>query len=87
MSGATTEKWGAYTIHSNAVCSGACPFHNPSNHPLSDADIHIRSDKMMLVERICEHGLGHDDPDSVAYFKLKDENWAGVHGCDGCCGE
>lgn len=81
-----SEEWGKWQIHAKSVCAGFCPFHNPSNHPLKDAPIHIRGDKMMLVERICEHGIGHDDPDSVAYFHSKGEMWAGTHGCDGCCG-
>ena len=45
-----------------------------------------------LTERVCEHGVGHPDPDSVAWK----EAWArkhqpgsvgawGVHGCDGFC--
>ncbi len=80
------EKDGGFYIHNRSVCKGRfCPFHNPSNHLLKDAKIHIRADKMMLVERICEHGIGHDDPDSVAYFHSKGELWAGIHGCDGCC--
>jgi len=75
-----------HTIHHKDLCKGKhCPFHNPSNHPLKDAPIHIRYDKGALVERICEHGVGHDDPDSVAYFHSIGEKWAGVHGCDGCC--
>lgn len=79
------DTFGPYKIHSQKTCEGPCPFHSPSDHPLKDAKIHIRDDKMMLVERICEHGVGHDDPDSVAYFKAHGEEWAGTHGCDGCC--
>lgn len=82
-----TEQYGRWRIHAKSVCSGYCPFHNPSNHPLKDAGINIRGDKMMLVERMCEHGIGHDDPDSVAYLQSKGEMWAGTHGCDGCCCE
>lgn len=79
-------RYGDFEIHDKEVCEGEfCPFHNPSDHPLKDAVRHIRADKMMLVERICEHGIGHDDPDSVAYFHKQGQEWAGVHGCDGCC--
>lgn len=80
-----TEEYKGFKIHGKSVCTGYCPFHNPSDHPLKDAEIYIRTDKDMLVERICEHGIGHDDPDSVAYFHSKGKMWAGVHGCDGCC--
>lgn len=76
------EQW---EIHDKDACQPPCPFHSPSEHALNKARIHIRGDKMLLVERICEHGVGHDDPDSVAYFHSKGEMWAGVHGCDGCC--
>ena len=86
-----TEKWVdsngiEWNIHHKSLCKGKhCPFHNPSDHPLNNAPINIRTDKGGLVERICEHGIGHDDPDSVAYFHSIGETWAGVHGCDGCC--
>lgn len=42
-----------------------------------------------LIERECRHGIGHPDPDSVAYFRINDpEGWAlATHGCDGCCKE
>lgn len=72
-------------VHDKAVCEPPCPFHAPSDHPLNEAKIHIRVDKAFLVERICEHGIGHDDPDSVAFMKRHGQSWAGVHGCDGCC--
>ena len=78
----TGDTW---SVHAKKKCVSPCPFHSPSDHALKDAPIHLRADKMMLVERMCEHGVGHDDPDSVAYFHSKGEMWAGTHGCDGCC--
>jgi hypothetical protein len=30
------------------------------------------------MERICDHGVGHPDPD-----EFMADVW--VHGCDGCC--
>lgn len=74
-----------FKVHAKSICVAPCPFHSPSNHSLKNAPIHIRSDKNMLVERICEHGIGHDDPDSVRYMIVHGDDWAGVHGCDGCC--
>lgn len=74
-----------FRVHNESVCMPPCPFHAPSDHPLKDAEMHIRGDKKGLVERICEHGIGHDDPDSVAYMHKIGERWAGIHGCDGCC--
>lgn len=38
-----------------------------------------------LVERICPHGIGHPDPDSLIYFERKGVEMMDVHGCDGCC--
>lgn len=73
-------------IHGPAKCRGShCPFHNPSDHPLNRARINVRLDKAGLVERVCQHGVGHDDPDSVAYLRSQGHTWAGTHGCDGCC--
>lgn len=79
------EEFQVYNIHHADICEAPCPFHAPSDHALKDARINIRADKDFLVERICEHGIGHDDPDSVAYMHKQGKTWAGTHGCDGCC--
>lgn len=76
-------------IHKPEQCAGEpCPFHNPSEHALSGARMDIRATG--LVERECEHGIGHPDPDSVAYLNAHGATGAkgswGVHTCDGCCG-
>lgn len=76
-------------VHNEEDCSGVCPIHNPSDHPLKDAPTHWRDDRG-LMERICEHGVGHPDLDDLAY-KLamvgQEALWEGVHGCCGesCC--
>ena len=65
-----------------------CAIHNtPSDHPLKDAKLNWRGDKAVL-ERICEHGIGHDDIDAVNWHRsLNTGDWRGkgIHGCDGCC--
>lgn len=80
------------SIHDAPQCEGhPCPFHNPSHHRLWKAQINWRSDRH-LVERICEHGVGHPDPDHLAWVRMalgeaaSDER--GVHGCcwERCCG-
>lgn len=42
-----------------------------------------------LVEVLCEHGVGHPHPDSVAWLDEHGPPGAkgawGSHGCDGCC--
>jgi hypothetical protein len=74
-------------VHSKEDCKGHfCPIHNPSNHCMKDFPLHWRDDKR-IFERICEHGVGHPDPDDLA-FKTSlgvDIEYFSMHGCDGCC--
>jgi hypothetical protein len=80
----------------NAECEEhGCCIHNPSDHPLRDAPLVWRSAgpfdvKPSHMERICEHGVGHPDPDALAHLRRigRDEMAEGlaIHGCDGCCG-
>lgn len=73
--------------HGDSQCAGEyCSIHNPSEHPLADAPLHWRADRR-LMERICDHGVGHPDPDDLAHRRLSDELADDVHGCDGCCQE
>jgi len=67
-------------VHSKKTCKGEyCCIHNPSKHALSDAPQNWREDRR-IMERICEHGIGHPDRDQI----MRDEaGW--VHACDGCC--
>lgn len=43
------------------------------------------------MERICPHGIGHPDPDDIAFKRNRPrfgEDMAkadSIHGCDGCC--
>lgn len=80
-------KW--YVHKRNIGCDiDGCAIHNPSYHPLSDAKQLIRTDKYMLIEDICKHGVGHPNPDSASFISKKigyTSIW--VHGCDGCCQE
>ena len=80
-------KW--YVHKRNVDCDiDGCAIHNPSYHPLSDAKQLIRTDKYMLVEDICEHGVGHPNPDSASFISKKiGDTSIWVHGCDGCCRE
>lgn len=77
--------------HSRSRCAGdICSVHNPSDHPLKDAPRNWRSDRG-LMERMCAHGIGHPDPDDLAYKRrtMDPQDYAnhayGVHGCDSCC--
>lgn len=75
-------------VHPRTDCEGhACCLHAPSNHVMRDFPLQYRGDTG-LMERICTHGIGHPDPDDLAYreSRLPGSSWAwGVHGCDGCC--
>lgn len=77
----------------DCVQNGCC-IHNPSSHPLTGAPLVWRTAGMFDIkpshmERICEHGVGHPDPDSLRYLlRTGNESLAmtlGIHGCDGCC--
>ena len=64
--------------HSQVRCEGThCPVHNPSNHHMKDWPQNYRDD-LGCTERVCEHGIGHPDPDDIMWEST-------VHGCDGCC--
>lgn len=38
-----------------------------------------------LVEHVCEHGIGHPDPESTKKLDEGSDGMWGIHGCDGCC--
>jgi hypothetical protein len=85
--------FGGVRIHDAEECSalndeGYCPFDKPSDHKMVSWPMSIRLDSFSagLVERHCPHGVGHPDPDSVAFLQdmTEQKSW-GVHGCDGCC--
>lgn len=68
----------------SAACDEfGCPIHSPSRHPMDDLPLFMRESG--LIERICPHGVGHPDPDSLAYFERRGRKGLGIHGCDGCC--
>jgi hypothetical protein len=74
-------------VHDREDCSGACPIHAPSDHHMREWPLHWRDDRR-LMERICPHGVGHPDPDHIAFTEqLRGSRAADVestHGCDGC---
>lgn len=81
---------GPVSVHERGTCHGEfCSIHNPSDHPLKDAPLNWRGDRG-LMERICACGIGHPDPDGLAFMEATDpEQYArqapDVHGCCGCC--
>lgn len=70
--------------HPNYACKGSsCTIHNKTMHKMRHYPQHWRVDRA-IMERICEHGVGHPDPDE---YKINGPNgeYQAVHGCDGCC--
>lgn len=66
-------------VHELADCIGRhCVIHNPSEHRLSGAPLNWRSDTQVM-ERICPHGIGHPDPDHIAYVR----SLTPEHDCEG----
>jgi hypothetical protein len=77
------------SVHTEDKCEGEhCCIHNPSDHHMKDWPTLWRDDRK-LMERICEHGVGHPDPDDLAFkermFGKKVAETEAIHGCDGCC--
>lgn len=69
-------------MHSTQTCEGQpCTIHNRTNHSMRKFPQHWRGDRA-IMERICEHGIGHPDPDE---YKLALYPHEATHGCDGCC--
>lgn len=58
-----------------------CTIHNRSNHSMRAFPQYWRED-LGIMERTCEHGVGHPDPDE---FMISKDIYLAVHGCDGCC--
>lgn len=86
------RQMGEFKLHDQEACAGEfCTIHNPSDHPLKDAPAQLRGDRAPLMERVCPHGIGHPDPDSLAFIERVWPNrtafYEGIHGCDGCCHE
>jgi hypothetical protein len=72
-------------VHDPARCEGQpCVIHNPSDHHMRDWPLNWRGDTR-IMERLCEHGIGHPDPDDLEYQKTIEKEWVAIHGCCGCC--
>ena len=63
--------------HLDTACKGEyCTMHKRSDHSMRSFPQQWRWDRG-IMERICEHNVGHPDPDDITDDR--------VHGCDGCC--
>lgn len=73
------------TTHPPDKCAGRpCVVHAPSDHHMRDWPTLYRADKGM-TERTCPHGVGHPDPDDLAWQISEGRDYQALHGCDGCC--
>jgi hypothetical protein len=91
--GTTTERLEGgqiiHGVHPAIHCHNQpCAIHHPSDHHMHWWKQNWRDDRK-LMERICPHGIGHPDPDHMAFLASKVGPGiaaaTGVHGCDGCC--
>lgn len=76
-------------VHPRNSCLGyPCAVHNPGDHHMASWRQNWRGDRK-IMERVCPHGIGHPDPDHMAFVLSRvgpvGEAESGVHGCDGCC--
>lgn len=73
-------------VHAASTCAGhPCMIHNPSDHPMVNWSYFQGRDGMIYRE--CLHGIGHPDPDVVAWFvRMGMPLGEGSGVCDGCCG-
>jgi hypothetical protein len=82
--GMSTGVVGVRVHHPDACVGTDCVVHHPSDHHMRDWRCVWRGDRG-IVERICpDHGVGHPDPDDLA-FRSRHGDADSVHGCCGCC--
>lgn len=76
-----------HNVHDESFCAGrVCIVHNSTEHHMVEWQLHWRDDRG-IFERICEHGIGHPDPDQFPYWRGTHQMYQAVHGCDFCCGQ
>ena len=74
-------------VHPEGRCRGeVCVIHNPTEHHMRTWPLHWRQDRG-IFERVCEHGVGHPDPDHYPHWSATGRLAQSIHGCDRCCVE
>lgn len=58
-----------------------CVVHNPTDHHMKDWTLNWRTDTGVMERLDPAEGVGHPDPDALAWAKRHDMSWHGVHGC------
>lgn len=70
------------STHDGEDCILPCPIHGPTQHHMVTWD--LRWNRLLRsVERVCRHGTGHPDPDSLYGLRQKLEHFR--DGCCNCC--
>lgn len=73
------------SVHDSSKCEGrSCSLHSRTNH-LMRGNRQVWRGDLGVIERICDHGVGHPDPDDRPYLETVDNGLFLLHGCDGCC--
>ncbi len=70
------------TVHRRTSCSGVCPIHAVSDHPLANWPTNWNAPNG-IMERECPHGQLHPDPDDFT-VRIVGVAWH-ADDCDGCC--
>ena len=64
-----------YNAHPAGACAGGgCALHGPSDHWARDMPMRWRWNAELrtgFMERDCPHGVFHDDPDDLAFRRLR----------------
>ena len=73
-------------VHDEESCAKqqGCSVHRPSDNHMKGWSQNWRDDRGMM-ERICDHGIGHPDLDDVKFHGTMKDGFDFTHGCDGCC--
>lgn len=59
---------GIALTHTASRCEGPCPIHEPSSHHMRHLPAFYRASRN-LIERCCDHGTWHPDPDQVTRWQ------------------
>lgn len=86
----SNRKWHQVHQETEACARRGCVIHSPSDHHMKDWPLVMRPrGGHLLSERICNCGVGHPDPDYLAYildsFGENESKNESIHGCCGCC--
>lgn len=76
-------------VHNEEHCDGnGCCIHSPSDHHMKEWPL-VWDQENKQMQRVCQHGCCHPDPDDVAFRARRPDYVQSANGskhwCDGCC--